>query len=226
MFCSTLLCCKSTGVNEGDSGDAVGEFVQPHESEAVKFGGPSCTAAAGDHGSFVPNQCQRYGPRATIHFWKVWLWSWYVLLVLNHVLESCGSQSVSKYIVHFLHSEPVYHVGNALKFFLVCSGRPAAKRKVLLFANRGQYAPTEDKYDTMFLGQFTTDSNGTLGPVHVPESMSTTPGHYNVLALLPQDNTFARGSLFILEPKTKCVLFDLDGTVTVRSCHTSRTEVE
>lgn len=37
-----------------------------------------------------------------------------------------------------------------------------------------------------------------------------------VLALLPQDNTFARGSLYILKPKTKCILFDLDGTITVR----------
>lgn len=74
----------------------------------------------------------------------------------------------------------------------------------------------EDQFSTMFLGQFTTDSNGTLGPVPVPESVATTAGHYNVLALLPQDNTFARGSLYILEPKTKVVLFDLDGTVTVR----------
>lgn len=73
----------------------------------------------------------------------------------------------------------------------------------------------------MFLGQFTTDSNGTLGPIPLPDAVVTTAGHYNVLALLPQDNTFARGSLYILKRKTKCVLFDLDGTVTVRFPHMS-----
>jgi hypothetical protein len=45
--------------------------------------------------------------------------------------------------------------------------------------------------------------------------MATTPGHYDIVALLPEDNTFARGSLFVLKPGTKCVLFDMDGTITV-----------
>jgi hypothetical protein len=94
-------------------------------------------------------------------------------------------------------------------------GRPAVRRKVLLFANRAQFGAEEEAFPTTFLGQYQTDGNGTLGPVPVPESLVTTPGHYNVLALLPQDNTFARGSLFILKPGTKCVLFDLDGTITV-----------
>lgn len=136
------------------------------------------------------------------------------------------------------------------------------KRSVLVFASRSQAGPGNDQYPCAFLGQHRTDSTGTLGPIHLQESMVTTPGHYNVLALLPEDNTcgldncsqllkqsdyisdgmlcwdhamragtsgqhelvrlsamdcrFARGSLFILEPGTKCVMFDLDGTITVR----------
>jgi hypothetical protein len=45
--------------------------------------------------------------------------------------------------------------------------------------------------------------------------MATAAGHYDIVALLPEDNTFARGSLFILKPGTQCVLFDMDGTITV-----------
>ena len=56
---------------------------------------------------------------------------------------------------------------------------------------------------------------GKLGPIEVPERIATTPGHYDIVALLPEDNTFARGSLFIMQPGCKCVLFDMDGTITV-----------
>ena len=49
----------------------------------------------------------------------------------------------------------------------------------------------------------------------MPGNIATQAGHYDIMALLPGDNTFARGSLFMLEPGTKVVLFDLDGTITV-----------
>lgn len=49
----------------------------------------------------------------------------------------------------------------------------------------------------------------------MPEKIATTPGHYDIFALLPEDNTFARGSLYILRPGAKLVLFDMDGTITV-----------
>jgi phosphatidate phosphatase PAH1 len=45
--------------------------------------------------------------------------------------------------------------------------------------------------------------------------MATNPGHYDIVSLLPGDNTFARGSLYVLKPGTKLVLFDVDGTITV-----------
>ena len=40
-------------------------------------------------------------------------------------------------------------------------------------------------------------------------------GHYEVIAMLPDDYTSAKGSLFILQPGTRAVVFDLDGTITV-----------
>ena len=45
--------------------------------------------------------------------------------------------------------------------------------------------------------------------------MATNSGHYDIVALLPEDNTFARGSLYVLTPGTQIVLFDMDGTITV-----------
>lgn len=44
-------------------------------------------------------------------------------------------------------------------------------------------------------------------------------GHYHILGLLPDDNTYGRGSMFILEKGTKCVVFDLDGTMTTSDVH-------
>ena len=54
---------------------------------------------------------------------------------------------------------------------------------------------------------------GQLNGIGLPASVFATPGHYSVVALLPEDHTYAKGSLFILEPGTKCVVFDMDGTV-------------
>lgn len=45
----------------------------------------------------------------------------------------------------------------------------------------------------------------------VPLKIAHTPGHYSIVGLLPEDHTFSKGSLFILAPGTKCVIFDLDG---------------
>lgn len=70
-------------------------------------------------------------------------------------------------------------------------GRPAARRSVLLFSSQSQVGPGHEEYPCAFLGQHRTDSNGTLGPVYLQESIVTQPGHHNVLALLPEDNTCA-----------------------------------
>ena len=34
----------------------------------------------------------------------------------------------------------------------------------------------------------------------VPDNVWNTPGHYNIVGLLPEDNTYAKGSMYILEP--------------------------
>ena len=54
-------------------------------------------------------------------------------------------------------------------------------------------------------------AQGQLNGISVPEVVWATPGHYSVVALLPEDHTYAKGSLFILAPGTKCVVFDMDG---------------
>ena len=45
----------------------------------------------------------------------------------------------------------------------------------------------------------------------VPPRIAQQPGHYSVVGLLPEDHTFSKGMLFLLEPGTKCVIFDVDG---------------
>lgn len=52
---------------------------------------------------------------------------------------------------------------------------------------------------------------GKLNSIAVPQKIANTPGHYSIVGLLPEDHTFSKGSLFILAPGTKCVIFDLDG---------------
>lgn len=52
---------------------------------------------------------------------------------------------------------------------------------------------------------------GQLNGIPLPEEVLRTPGHYSVVALLPEDHTYAKGSLFILAPGTKCIVFDMDG---------------
>ena len=94
--------------------------------------------------------------------------------------------------------------------------------QVLLFARRAQDSYVEGQKvgvvdrPGIYLGMHQTDGTGALGPIEVPPDISTVPGHYNVTALLPQDNTFAKGSLYILAPGTQCVVMDMDGTLTVR----------
>ncbi|KAK9824108.1 hypothetical protein WJX72_007801 [[Myrmecia] bisecta] len=94
-------------------------------------------------------------------------------------------------------------------------GRPAGKRKVYLFINKAQDQRALSDATVHFLGVFKTNSKGQLKKVPVPDFVYKTPGHYNIIGLLPEDNTYAKGSLFILEPGTQCVVFDLDGTITV-----------
>ncbi len=52
---------------------------------------------------------------------------------------------------------------------------------------------------------------GQLNGIPLPDEVLRTPGHYSVVALLPEDHTYAKGSLFILAPGTKCIVFDMDG---------------
>lgn len=40
----------------------------------------------------------------------------------------------------------------------------------------------------------------------VPDNVWTTPGHYNIVGLLPEDNTYAKGSMYILEPASLSVV--------------------
>ena len=52
---------------------------------------------------------------------------------------------------------------------------------------------------------------GRLRHVPIPSNVWATPGHYSVIGLLPDDHTYAKGSLFIVKPGTKAVVFDVDG---------------
>lgn len=58
---------------------------------------------------------------------------------------------------------------------------------------------------------FRTKGNGDLQRVDVPQRIAHRPGLYQVISLLPRDNTFACGSLFMLHPGTKFIIFDVDG---------------
>ena len=98
--------------------------------------------------------------------------------------------------------------------------RPASQRGVHLFARRVDNSSTRgySGLSTIYMGEHRTSKHGRL--VHpVPRSMECVPGHYNVMAMLPDDNTFGHGSLFLLEKGTKCVVFDLDGTITTSDVH-------
>ena len=52
---------------------------------------------------------------------------------------------------------------------------------------------------------------GVLKSIPVPPEILAVPGHYSVVGLLPDDHTFAKGSLFVLAPGTQGVVFDVDG---------------
>lgn len=58
---------------------------------------------------------------------------------------------------------------------------------------------------------------GQMNGIPVPKSAWATPGHYSVVAFLPEDHTYAKGSLFILAPGTKCIVFDMDGECAIPS---------
>eukprot|EP01026_Neomeris_dumetosa_P061563 TRINITY_DN58113_c0_g1_i1.p1 TRINITY_DN58113_c0_g1~~TRINITY_DN58113_c0_g1_i1.p1 ORF type:complete len:768 (-),score=71.74 TRINITY_DN58113_c0_g1_i1:493-2742(-) len=95
-------------------------------------------------------------------------------------------------------------------------GKPARHRLVGLasykFWNTGEAKFTRD---AIFIGNYYTDSRGLLQDISLPESMRRNPGLYDVWAFLPEDNTYAKGSMFMLQPGTPCIVFDLDGTITV-----------
>jgi phosphatidate phosphatase PAH1 len=64
------------------------------------------------------------------------------------------------------------------------------------------------------VGTATTDSDGratvAVDPALVPE-----PGHYDFRLVVLGDQTDARGALWVVEPGTAFVLFDVDGTLTI-----------
>ncbi|KAK2076228.1 hypothetical protein QBZ16_001160 [Prototheca wickerhamii] len=93
-------------------------------------------------------------------------------------------------------------------------GRPAKKRTVLLFLRKGHWAGHR-VYPPGFLGTHRTDAGGRLGPLPLPPTVAAAPGHWEFVGLLPDDYSSAKGSLFMLQPGTKAVVFDLDGTITV-----------
>lgn len=95
-------------------------------------------------------------------------------------------------------------------------GRTAANRKVYVFLSKAQDhdAGLHDA-SVSFVGVFKTDKQGRLKHVPIPDNIWSAPGHYSVIGLLPDDHTYAKGSLFIIKPGTKAVVFDVDGTLTV-----------
>ena len=52
---------------------------------------------------------------------------------------------------------------------------------------------------------------GQLRGVPVPDNVWNTPGHYNIIGLLPEDNTYAKGSMYILEPASISVVLCVTG---------------
>ncbi|GAB4820517.1 hypothetical protein N2152v2_007563 [Parachlorella kessleri] len=93
-------------------------------------------------------------------------------------------------------------------------GRAAGKRNVFMFMRKAHLAGSPVMLPE-FLGTHKTRKNGDLGPITLPPTICKTPGHYEFVSLLPDDYTSAKGSLFILKPGTKAVVFDMDGTITV-----------
>ncbi|KAL6779212.1 hypothetical protein ACKKBF_B18325 [Auxenochlorella protothecoides x Auxenochlorella symbiontica] len=93
-------------------------------------------------------------------------------------------------------------------------GRPAKRRTVFMFMRKGHWAE-HPVMAPAFLGTHRTSGGGRLGPLPVTQSVASTPGHYEFVGLLPDDYSYAKGSMFMLEPGTRAVVFDLDGTITV-----------
>jgi hypothetical protein len=54
-------------------------------------------------------------------------------------------------------------------------------------------------------------AQGKLNSVPIPPRIAQQPGHWSIVGLLPEDHTFSKGMLFLLQPGTKCVIFDVDG---------------
>lgn len=99
--------------------------------------------------------------------------------------------------------------------------RPASKRGVHLFARKVDNSVESGiagVSNVSYMGEHRTSKRGRLH-YPMPHSIVCVPGLYNVLALLPDDNTFGHGSVFLLEKGTKCVVFDLDGTITTSDVH-------
>eukprot|EP00210_Caulerpa_lentillifera_P003087 g2949.t1 len=98
--------------------------------------------------------------------------------------------------------------------------RPASERGVHIFLRR--YGNTSNSGDIevrpIYIGSHQTSKHGRV-EVPVPNHVAPIAGLYHVMALLPDDNTFGHGTLYLLEKGTKCVVFDLDGTITTSDVH-------
>lgn len=64
------------------------------------------------------------------------------------------------------------------------------------------------------VGTATTDSDG-RATVDVDPALVPEPGHYDFRLIVLGDHTEARGALWVVEPGTAFVLFDVDGTLTI-----------
>lgn len=87
--------------------------------------------------------------------------------------------------------------------------RPAAKKHVGVWATERDI-PGDWKY----LGCHRTDEAGDMW-VNLPQDYACKPGHYGATAVVASDHTTGFGSVFVLKCGTKCVIFDLDGTINV-----------
>ncbi|MFO0554999.1 MAG: hypothetical protein U0271_41865 [Polyangiaceae bacterium] len=64
------------------------------------------------------------------------------------------------------------------------------------------------------LGKVTTDGDGRAS-LDVPAATLSAPGRYPFEVVVEGDGSIAEGSVFVLAPKTRAVVFDVDATLTV-----------
>lgn len=186
---------------------AVGEHFCRGQRPYVNIGRNSACPARDVNGRFIPGRLEGEWSQIAIHFRYIISLTQTTKFRSESASRGCEQGDViDLYAASLFKSWPPISFCSLLHLkggfccdnnrfagkFSYGLGRPAAKRSVLLFASCSQAGPGNDRFPCAFLGQHRTDTNGTLGPIYLQESMVTKPGHYNVLALLPEDNTYAQ----------------------------------